>query len=290
MQFLPGQWVDLYPPQDTGITKPGGFTITSAPSLASHSSSNPYVELAIQHSPDNPVAAYLFRPVEQLLRTPVSVRIGGSFVFPPPLAGPAPLRRVVFVAGGMGINPMMSMLSHIAEPGMWREEDRVRFRDLEVRLLYSVKDPVVSVATDAASGGNDGGVAGGGRSRGGSDRDVVDSRGVLFLDRIAELFGTGRLKGGVQLFLTGGGGGRPLPTTEGPTPPRVFARCDAGDVPVLKRRITVRDVGEAIGSDKDSTVVYICGVPTMTDEFVQALVSPDDFGMEKNRVLFEKWW
>lgn len=39
-------------------------------------------------------------------------------------------------------------------------------------------------------------------------------------------------------------------------------------------------------------MVYVCGVPGMTDEFVRALVAPapGGFGMEERRVLFEKWW
>jgi NAD(P)H-flavin reductase len=54
--------------------------------------------------------------------------------------------------------------------------------------------------------------------------------------------------------------------------------------------MTVGDVEEAVGEDKAAAVVYVCGVPGMTDEFVEALVSPDGFGMDPERVLFEKWW
>ncbi|KAL2266461.1 hypothetical protein VTJ83DRAFT_5813 [Remersonia thermophila] len=311
--FLPGQWVDLYPPQHTGIAKPGGFTLTSAPSLASHGCGSPHLELAVQHSPDNPVAAYLFRPAEQLLRTPVSVRIGGSFVFPPPRSGPAPLRRVVFVAGGMGVNPMMSMLSHIAELGLCQQQqqqqeeeeeeaeegeeegrNRAQFHDLEVKLLYSFKEsastPTGAAASQQAAGDGTATGGDGGRGRGGSEKDAADGRGILFLDRIAELFGSGRLNGGVQLFLTSGAGERRPAAAEGPSSPPVLASCEAGHVSVVRRRMTVRDVEEAIGSDKASAVVYICGVPTMTDEFVQALVSPDGLGLRKDQVLFEKWW
>ncbi|GAB1314233.1 Oxidoreductase NAD-binding domain-containing protein 1 [Madurella fahalii] len=280
IQFLPGQWVDLYPPPTAGIPKPGGFTITSAPSRAMPSPSQtslPYIELAIQSSPSNPPAAYLFQPPSTLVHTPVQVRIGGSFVFPPPFlrspgttTGPTPtpaagiqlLRKVVLVASGMGINPLVSMLSHIGEQEALEERGP---RGFEVRLLYSVKSPFHN---------------GGGT--------------VLFLDRIARLFhsGGGRLRGGVRLFLTGGDGSGHHGDGEGQA--RDVVRCgdDGGiEVPFLRRRMTVADVEEAIGKeDKEAAVVYICGVPAMTDEFVEALVSAEGFGMDKGRVLFEKWW
>ncbi|KXX75704.1 Oxidoreductase NAD-binding domain-containing protein 1 [Madurella mycetomatis] len=279
IQFLPGQWVDLYPPPSAGVLKPGGFTITSAPSLAvpspSHTST-PYIELAIQSSPSNPPAAYLFQPPSTLLHTPVQVRIGGSFVFPPPsfrkhpittgpnappAAGVTPLRKVVLVASGMGVNPLMSMLSHIGEPPKQDQDPR----DFEVRLLYSVKSPF-----------HDGG--------GGT---------VLFLDRIAKIFqsGGGRVRGGVQLFLTGGDNGHQV---DKEARARDMVRCGGAgeiEVPFLRRRMMVTDVEEAIGQeDKEAVAVYICGVPAMTDEFVGSLVSAERFGMEKERVLFEKWW
>lgn len=104
-QFLPGQWLDVFVP---GTSKPGGFTITSAPSRAqekspppardppadgaassSHAAATgpaqePYLELAVQKSPDNPPAQYLWRPASEILSSELRVRVGGSFVWPPP--------------------------------------------------------------------------------------------------------------------------------------------------------------------------------------------------------------
>ncbi|KAK3308743.1 uncharacterized protein B0T15DRAFT_117392 [Chaetomium strumarium] len=303
IKFLPGQWVDLYPPADANAAKPGGFTITSSPTLAqpSTSSSSPhpnatttttrtrspddrggnrgqqnvqvqhggYIELAIQASPPNPAAAYLFRPLCELLYSHVQVRIGGSFTFPPPSlsdhANPS-LRKIVFVAGGMGINPLMSMLSWLGEQVV-ADDDGGGFDIEEVRVLYSVKDPARRTNDDNGHG------------------VVRKGAEILFLERIAELFrGSRRLRGGLQLFLTGSNG-----DTSGDGGDVV--RCaDGVEVPFLCRRVAVRDVEEAVGCDKDDAVVYVCGVPAMTDEFVQALVSPDGFGMDQKRILFEKWW
>ena len=279
----------MYPPPSANVPKPGGFTITSPPSRAAFSPSNPhpYLELAIQSSPSNPAAAYLFRPTAELLHTTVDVRVGGSFEFPPPphidkeirledgqlgigrgivLASPLLVRKVVLVAGGMGINPLMSMLSFIGEQE--EEEGGECWRDkVEVRVLYSVQDP-------------------GGGGSGDGDRDGA---GILFLERIVDLFENGKVRGGLRLFLTGGGSAS---AREGGDAEREVVRCSSSgvDVPFLKRRVTISDVEEAVGEDKETTVVYVCGVPTMTDEFVEALVSPEGLGMEEDRVKFEKWW
>lgn len=206
-----------------------------------------YLELAVQKSPDNPAAAWLWGPKGDVLDVGLSVRVGGSFVWPPPGVPTFALRKVVFVAGGVGINPLMSMLSSVAErPG----------GAYEVRVFYSVKDPA-------------------GGSKFGN---------ILFLERIATLFTSGKIRGSLRLFLTG---------TEGAAADnqhRDVVSRNGVDVPFERRRVTVEDVVEAVGPDKRFAAVYICGVPTMTDHFVTQLVSPGGLGMEPHRVLCEKWW
>jgi hypothetical protein len=172
----------------------------------------------------------------------------------------------------MGINPLMSMLSVLGEEqqgGMWG--------GCEVRVLYSVKDPGgCGVNLGTGDGAEDGGAR------------VRDSKRILFLDRIMGLFEEGRVKGGLELFLTGGerGEAEDAGRAEGDV-----VRCSSGvDVPFLKRRMTVEDVERAVGEDKEAALVYACGVPGMTDEFVEALTSPGGLGIDKRRVLFEKWW
>lgn len=99
IQFLPGQWLDVFVP---GISKPGGFTITSPPSKAriaaagaaggsgddamdpASSPPPPYLELAVQKSPENVVAQWLWQPADAILSSELHVRVGGSFVWPPP--------------------------------------------------------------------------------------------------------------------------------------------------------------------------------------------------------------
>lgn len=66
----------------------------------------PFIQLAVQKSPDNPPAAWLWRQPETILGTELKVRVGGSFTWPPQgwseerVAG---IEKVVFVAGGVGI-------------------------------------------------------------------------------------------------------------------------------------------------------------------------------------------
>lgn len=168
-------------------------------------------------------------------------------MWPPPGILTFTMRKVVFVAGGVGINPLMSMLSSVAErPG----------GAYEVCVFYSVKDP---------------GTAGRGDE-------------ILFLERISTLFATGKIKGALKLFLTSS------ETTAAGGQSGDVVSCTGVEVPFERRRVTVDDVAGAVGADKRFAVVYVCGVPTMTDHFVKELVSPDGLGMEPHRVLCEKWW
>ncbi|KAK7706254.1 hypothetical protein SLS64_007593 [Diaporthe eres] len=265
IRFLPGQWLDVFVP---GISKPGGFTITSSPSKAQKKAippasaapadgttssplDEPYLELAVQKSPDNPPAQYLWRPTAEILDSELRVRVGGSFVWPPPGVQPTTLRKIVFVAGGVGINPLMSIASHLSE----RPDPR-----RTVEFLYSMRDP------------------GGGEGK-------HDASKILFLDRLTGIFnsggGGGALKGRLGLFLTPGGGAGTAGEGDG---------RDLLGTPFKSRRITVEDIAEALGDDKRFAVVYVCGVPAMTDEFVEKLTSPHGLGLEPHRVLYEKWW
>ncbi|KAI1391292.1 uncharacterized protein F4822DRAFT_180612 [Hypoxylon trugodes] len=259
LRFSPGQWLDVFVP---GVSKAGGYTITSPPSKARPSSSQDgspgYLELAVQKS-DDPPAAWLWQDPSSITYAELQVRVGGSFVWPPPGINVWSLRRAVFVAGGVGINPLMSMLSTLAERGA----DAIAPR-FEVQVLYSLKDDL--------SG------------------DQRKASRMLFLDRLAPIFTSGELKGRLHLFLTGG-------SSEGEYEGVIACGGNDGvgesNVPFRKRRITVEDITAAVGgaSERRFTVIYVCGVPTMTDEFVENLTdSRRGLGMEPHRVLCERWW
>lgn len=246
-QFLPGQWLDTFVP---GTANPGGFTITSQPSKATLSSL-PYLELAVQRSPSNPAAAWLWeQPVNDgshpsLEEPRLQVRVGGSFVWPPCGIDLSSLRRVVFIAGGVGVNPLISILSHLAEGDC----------PYDVQFLYSTKAP----------------------------KDL-DAEKILFMERLADIYGREKVQGRLRLFLTG------LDAAIGSEEP--VLSCNEIDVPYKPRRIVLGDVAEALGSKKEhgSTVLYVCGVPSMTDEFVEKLISLDSLCIQPHQVFCEKWW
>lgn len=106
VKFSPGQWLDVHVP---GLPKAGGFTITSTPAEAKVSAAedgstvDAALELAVQYSPKNPPAAWLWRPREEILGQTLHVRVGGDFIWPPPGIQAQNRQRVVLVAGGVGI-------------------------------------------------------------------------------------------------------------------------------------------------------------------------------------------
>ncbi|KAI0016736.1 NADH-cytochrome b-5 reductase [Xylariomycetidae sp. FL0641] len=270
VRFLPGQWLDVYVP---AVPQAGGFTITSTPAdarAASASSSPGFVDLAIRRSPANPPAAYLWRdPAPALLGTAVRARVGGSFVWPPPgVNARSSLRRVVFVAGGLGVNPLVSMLGAIARGGSSGQS-------FDVRFLYAMKDP-----------GTEEEEQGGQRRR--------HAAKMLFVERIAEAFHSGRVRGRLQLFLTGAHDDEEeKKKKKGEKAGGTVASDSAGEIPFEPRRLTIEDVEEAVGdaAERRFAVVYVCGVPAMTDELVQKLTDRQNgLGMEPHRVLCEKWW
>ncbi|KAI9656573.1 MAG: hypothetical protein M1821_004780 [Bathelium mastoideum] len=134
VKFLPGQWLDTFIP---GLPKAGGFTITSIPrdvepivEDVEDATGRPYLELAVQRSPKNPPAAWLWRPSDEILGARLVVRVGGSFVYPPLGVPPQFVKRLVFIAAGVGINPLISILSHL---------DYTQSMPQHVRFLYSTK-------------------------------------------------------------------------------------------------------------------------------------------------------
>lgn len=99
-------------------------------------------------------------------------------------------------------------------------------------------------------------------------------RDVLFLERIVDLLPAGS----VRMFATGTKSNEVVGRDE----------MEKRGVKVLSRRFTVDDVREATGDEHGDVVVYVCGPPVMTDRMVEALT--DEGGLERKRVMMEKWW
>ncbi|KAJ0298457.1 hypothetical protein COL516b_009838 [Colletotrichum fioriniae] len=241
--FLPGQWLDTYVP---GVPKAGGFTLTSPPSKAVLPRSA-YLELAVQNSPTNPAAAWLWdQPVDDdddddenedrslVERKPeIQVRVGGSFVWPPPgITDLASLRRIVFIAGGVGVNPLMSIVSHLAE-GVEGVDGERSSCPYDVQFMYSTKVPPSPPDSFGES-------------------SILDSEKILFMERLAAIFGREKVRGQMRMFLTGLGPGPASPRSES------VLRCNEMDVPFKRRRMGLEDVAEALGpeAERGNVLVY----------------------------------
>ncbi|KAF9883150.1 hypothetical protein FE257_004035 [Aspergillus nanangensis] len=276
--FLPGQWLDVHIPS---ISNAGGFSITSTPVDAQALPSleptiaslpvedeetglppldprgrDPYVELAVQRAPSNPASAWLWQPKDDILGKELSIRVGGSFVWPPLGVDLKTIRNVVFVAGGVGINPLVSMLSHLNNNAV--DSPALLHPPCNIHFLYSCKAPEENTALEQ----------------------------VLFLSRIRQIIRSHaesqRLRISLDLYLTNLPAGSSSLPEESPS-----------DLTIHPRRINRGDLQMALsGSDgrihPDKTVCYMCGPPRMTDEFVG--VMQELLGQNKERVFFEKWW
>jgi hypothetical protein len=250
-QFLPGQWLDVYIPS---ITKPGGFSITSTPADACRA--NPflkggegcggYLELAVLDSPQNPPAAWLWRPATEIIGKELQVRVGGSFTWPPSAVDISDVKRLILVAGGVGINPLMSMLRHLA-----------RTVDLpyEIIFIYTVRSP--------------------------GQPEHISS--ILFLEQLITIFGSHKVNGKLVLHLTIGSDR--LETQQDGTIETSYGRLG-----YRTRRVTKDDLLNALGPvcERNGSVCYICGVPSMTDELVEAARGAE--GTDPRKILFERWW
>ncbi|PYI12380.1 hypothetical protein BO78DRAFT_392237 [Aspergillus sclerotiicarbonarius CBS 121057] len=282
LTFLPGQWLDVHIPS---ISHAGGFSITSTPADAQVLPSlepptaiaieetdvppidphgrPPYVELAVRHAPSNPASAWLWRPADEILGTELSIRVGGSFVWPPSGVDLSKIRNVVFIAGGVGINPLISMLSHLNNGD--DDATALQHPHLNIRFLYSTKLP---------------------REEGTGTSSLEQ---VLFLSRLRQIIASQsqfhRLQIRLDLFITD------LDLDLERESSSLLSGSNE-DLTLHTRRINRGDLQKAIsGSDgrvrAEETVCYVCGPPGMTDEVVESL---EGFLGKDERVYYEKWW
>jgi predicted ferric reductase len=157
---------------------------------------------------------------------------------------------VVFVAGGVGINPLMSIVSSLA--AQKKEKGKLAFH---VKFLYTTR----SFKLDA------------------------NPSEILFLERLVSVFDTLGDEGQFELFLTSG-------QQEGDKIESRTISVSGKQIKVQTRRIHDTDLLGALGpiEERAGTVCYICGVPTMTDEFVEK--AKHTKGIDVRNVLSEKWW
>ncbi|XP_003480062.3 oxidoreductase NAD-binding domain-containing protein 1 isoform X2 [Cavia porcellus] len=127
--FKAGQWVDFFIP---GVSVVGGFSMCSSPRLLKQER---VIELAVKYT-NHPPALWVHN--ECTLDSEVAVRVGGEFFFDPqPTDTP---RNLVLIAGGVGINPLLSILRYAAD--VYREwaNKRSGYEIGTIKLFYSAKN------------------------------------------------------------------------------------------------------------------------------------------------------
>ncbi|XP_023286863.1 oxidoreductase NAD-binding domain-containing protein 1 [Seriola lalandi dorsalis] len=102
--FKAGQWVDFFIP---GVEKVGGFSMCSSPGLLQREG---VIELAVKYT-KHPPAHWVHTMCTVGSR--VAMRVGGDFFFDPSPSDPSV--DLLLVAGGVGINPLYSILLHAVD-------------------------------------------------------------------------------------------------------------------------------------------------------------------------------
>ncbi|XP_062292090.1 oxidoreductase NAD-binding domain-containing protein 1 isoform X2 [Scomber scombrus] len=102
--FKSGQWVDFIIP---GVEKVGGFSMCSNPGLLQREG---VIELAVKYS-KHPPAHWIHTTCT--VGSHVAMRVGGDFFFDPSPSDPSV--DLLLVAGGVGINPLYSILLHTTD-------------------------------------------------------------------------------------------------------------------------------------------------------------------------------
>lgn len=190
----------------------------------------------------NPPARWFWRAEEDVLGKEIVVRVGGSFVWPPAHLDPSRIDRLVLVAGGVGCNPLISIVSHLVSI---HESQRPK----EIHFLYGTKTPT-------------------------SD---IDPQTILFLTRLIDLVAGAADPENVtlSLYLTNTGYEDGERIEHGKLPNRTFAKR------IGKPDLLGALDGWRQGSDRQGTVCYVCGPQKMTDEVVDVLKAQDGMSEDR---------
>jgi ferredoxin-NADP reductase len=294
--------VDVFIP---GVAVVGGFSFVSAPDLppglaaAVDCAPPPCFDLAVKVA-RHPPAAWVHAAAKE--GDAVAVRVGGKFTLDAihvtdGATGEPRYRHIVLVAGGVGINPLYSMLLSLAgriehqaaaQHGDWHTHAASRPPSPAGSGSSGVRPPspppartTVTLLYSCRSAGE-----------------------LLFTDHIRALGGPGGLLHGdlrVHIAITRGPDGAQVAVAEAALPgagdsgrssSSTTAAGDGGDRwsphTLHSGRITRALLEEAFsGFPRSSTAVVLCGPPAMTDAVVAHCRA---LGVADDDLHYEKWW
>ncbi|XP_072226479.1 oxidoreductase NAD-binding domain-containing protein 1 isoform X1 [Leuresthes tenuis] len=223
--FKAGQWVDFFIP---GVDKVGGFSMCSGPGLLQQEG---VIELAVKYT-KHPPAHWVHTMCTVGSR--VAMRVGGNFFFDPSPSDPSV--DLLLVAGGVGINPLYSILLHATDLLRLNQAPGGRTYNIgSAHLCYSAKN----------------------------------TEELLFKNSIIETCREFPDKFSCNFHIT-----------------QQSADVEPHLQPFVKSgRITAEELQAHV--DPQRTLCYLCGPPPMIEALSKNLM---DFGLPKDRIIFEKWW
>lgn len=258
LHYRGGQWIDMDIP---GVQIVGGFSFVSSPNLPAELADKleapceeqSCFDIAVRKA-NHPPARWVHESATTGSR--VSVRVGGDFTLDRVLAKPD-TRHVLFIAGGVGINPLYSMLLDLAGQVShgWRQTAFAQAGMHEppsVTFLYSCRTPA----------------------------DFLFSKQLGLLASAPSNLG---LPLSVRVHRTATRAtDAGLRTINGATE-------QTWDANVVHRgRITPELLAEALGGHAlQHTAAALCGPPAMTDSLAVTLQS---LGLHAQDIHYEKWW
>ncbi|KAJ3063426.1 Oxidoreductase NAD-binding domain-containing protein 1, partial [Rhizoclosmatium hyalinum] len=224
------------------------FSISSAPSPSSQT-----FKITVKDAYQNPIVKHLHSPQ---LRTGdlMYAQVGGSFYYKAPSPPPA-VEKILMVAGGVGVAPLIAMMEHLVNESTSSETRRRR----NVTLIYSVRD----------------------------------EKELLFSERLEELCqtyvnGKDGLKVDVQCYVT-----RYALKEEEGKEVEAAKKSDlnrAGIKFYYGTYISSRLLSDYLSqsdANMDDTVVYMCG-PESLERAVHGYLKQLEFPLQQ--LHFEKWW
>jgi NAD(P)H-flavin reductase len=210
------------------------------------------------------------------------VRAGGAFTWPPvnstnaPELRPEAIERLVLIAGGVGINPLMSIFASLIHAHRVHDAPRPR----EIHFLYGTKASESREARERIELRE--------RRSPSASPVRIESSKILFLHRLMDLVSMAAepTKVTLSLFLTDTTYPEGAKVEDGQLPNRTWARR-MGEQDLVGALDGWQTKGEG-GPGRKGTVAYVCGTPPMTDSIAEFLGRQE--GMSAERVLCEKWW